>query len=92
MGLFVYTQKGSIISMVDLPTTEIIEPKKIPKHLIWQDGVLFYILFRLTGRLAVVIIAVKPFAEVVGSSTSARTEIMNSARVYKWNTSLLAGI
>ena len=28
MGLFVYTQKGSIISMVDLPTTEIIEPKK----------------------------------------------------------------
>ena len=28
MGLFFYTQKGSIISMVDLPTTEIIEPKK----------------------------------------------------------------
>ena len=27
MGLFVYTQKGSIISMVDLPTTEIIEPQ-----------------------------------------------------------------
>ncbi|RRR33651.1 hypothetical protein EI989_09350, partial [Streptococcus suis] len=27
-GLFVYTQKGSIISTVDLPTTEIIEPKK----------------------------------------------------------------
>ncbi|ATZ04546.1 hypothetical protein CVO91_11875 [Streptococcus suis] len=27
MGLFVYIQKGSIISMVDLPTTEIIEPK-----------------------------------------------------------------
>ena len=26
MGLFFYTQKGSIISMVDLPTTEIIEP------------------------------------------------------------------
>ena len=25
MGLFVYTQKGSIISAVDLPTTEIIE-------------------------------------------------------------------
>ena len=25
MGLFFYTQKGSIISMVDLPTTEIIE-------------------------------------------------------------------
>ena len=25
MVLFVYTQKGSIISMVDLPTTEIIE-------------------------------------------------------------------
>ncbi|MFX3747502.1 hypothetical protein ACJBQZ_08870, partial [Streptococcus suis] len=29
MGLFVYTQKGSIISTVDLPTTEIIEPIKI---------------------------------------------------------------
>ena len=29
MGLFFYTQKGSIISTVDLPTTEIIEPKKI---------------------------------------------------------------
>ena len=29
MGLFVYTQKGSIISMVDLPTTEIIEPNFI---------------------------------------------------------------
>ncbi len=26
MGLFVYTQKGSIISAVDLPTTEIMEP------------------------------------------------------------------
>ena len=30
MGLFVYTQKGSIISTVDLPTTEIIEPKEKP--------------------------------------------------------------
>ena len=29
MGLFVYTQKGSIISTVDLPTTEIIEPNKL---------------------------------------------------------------
>ncbi|MBS8089047.1 hypothetical protein F6P80_10380, partial [Streptococcus suis] len=28
MGLFVYTQKASIISTVDLPTTEIIEPYK----------------------------------------------------------------
>ncbi len=28
MGLFFYTKKGSIISTVDLPTTEIIEPKK----------------------------------------------------------------
>ena len=42
MGLFFYTQKGSIISMVDLPTTEIIEPKylhdfyiqKIKKYLL----------------------------------------------------------
>ncbi len=26
MGLFFYTEKGSIISTVDLPTTDIIEP------------------------------------------------------------------
>ena len=26
MGLFFYTKKGSVISTVDLPTTEIIEP------------------------------------------------------------------
>ena len=32
MGLFFYTQKGSIISMVDLPTTEIIEPIIIDRH------------------------------------------------------------
>jgi hypothetical protein len=31
MGLFFYTKKGSIISTVDLPTTEIIEPKKVPE-------------------------------------------------------------
>lgn len=30
MGLFFYTKKGSIISTVDLPTTEIIEPKNAP--------------------------------------------------------------
>ena len=30
MGLFFYTKKGSIISTVDLPTTEIIEPFKKP--------------------------------------------------------------
>ena len=35
MGLFFYTQKGSIISMVDLPTTEIIEPKK-PSNIIFE--------------------------------------------------------
>ena len=29
MGLFFYTKKGSIISTVDLPTTEIIEPQKL---------------------------------------------------------------
>ena len=36
MGLFVYTQKGSIISMVDLPTTEIIEPS-----FRWQGFLIF---------------------------------------------------
>ena len=32
MGLFFYTKKGSIISTVDLPTTEIIEPEKFVLH------------------------------------------------------------
>ena len=35
MGLFVYTQKGSIISTVDLPTTEIIEPFKKDTRVTW---------------------------------------------------------
>jgi hypothetical protein len=39
MGLFFYTKKGSIISTVDLPTTEIIEPLNVPqKTMIWIDG------------------------------------------------------
>ncbi len=33
MGLFFYTKKGSIISTVDLPTTEIIEPFYV---ILWQ--------------------------------------------------------
>jgi hypothetical protein len=48
MGLFVYTQKGSIVSMVDLPTTEIIEPNNDPlKHIkfIGGDQVFPYDLF-----------------------------------------------
>jgi hypothetical protein len=45
MGLFVYTQKGSIISMVDLPTTEIIEPFFVRQYSIfgyWYVKSLFY--------------------------------------------------
>ncbi|HFU4228937.1 TPA: hypothetical protein ACGO84_001043, partial [Streptococcus suis] len=38
MGLFVYTQKGSIISMVDLPTTEIIERIEIKIIYIKRGG------------------------------------------------------
>ena len=30
MGLFFYTKIGSIISIGDLPTTNIIEPEKLP--------------------------------------------------------------
>ena len=41
MGLFVYTQKGSIISMVDLPTTEIIEPVKREGHSLFFDFIKF---------------------------------------------------
>ena len=32
MGLFFYNQKGSIISIEDLPTTEIIEPKLLAMY------------------------------------------------------------
>ena len=38
MGLFVYTQKGSIISMVDLPTTEIIERIEIKIIYVKREG------------------------------------------------------
>ena len=38
MGLFFYTKKGSIISTVDLPTTEIIEPEKIDTKSIFKYG------------------------------------------------------
>ena len=44
MGLFVYTQKGSIISMVVLPTTEIIEP------LYQGPGDLFRLEMRTAGK------------------------------------------
>jgi len=41
MGLFFYTKKGSIISTVDLPTTEIIEPKKevLEAYLPWDKNI-----------------------------------------------------
>jgi hypothetical protein len=32
MGLFFYNKIGSIISIVDLPTTNIIEPKRLNKR------------------------------------------------------------
>ena len=41
MGLFVYTQKGSIISMVVLPTTEIIEPNKRAIRFLKSDSSFF---------------------------------------------------
>ena len=41
MGLFFYNQKGSIISIEDLPTTEIIEPVFIMK-LTYEDKVQIY--------------------------------------------------
>ena len=44
MGLFFYNKNGSIISIGDLPTTNIIEPK-IP-CLMWH-GILLYSLLRL---------------------------------------------
>ena len=42
--------------------------KNTPKHDIGADVVFFYVLKRLTGRLAVVIVSVKPFAKIVGLS------------------------
>ena len=40
--------------------------KNTPKHDIGADVVFFYVLKRLTGRLAVVIVTVKPFAKIMG--------------------------
>ena len=49
MGLFFYTKKGSIISTVDLPTTEIIEPYK--KTLInISVFLLLLVIFRIKGN------------------------------------------
>lgn len=43
MGLFFYTKKGSIISTVDLPTTEIIEPNKFgKKEVLWGFFLCFF--------------------------------------------------
>ena len=46
MGLFVYTQKGSIISMVVLPTTEIIEPSFL--HLFGNYIIIVLYVFEVT--------------------------------------------
>ncbi len=35
MELFFYTEKGSIISVAGVPTTDIIEPKKVGKHILF---------------------------------------------------------
>ncbi|NJW41800.1 hypothetical protein HC241_09320, partial [Streptococcus suis] len=48
MGLFFYTQKGSIISTVVLPTTEIIEPKETLLHCARVFS-LIYVSFHLVG-------------------------------------------
>ena len=42
MGLFFYNQKGSIISIEDLPTTEIIEPEKLTSR---EDRIGFLFLY-----------------------------------------------
>ena len=38
MGLFFYNKIGSIISIGDLPTTNIIEPKKTIEHFLTVKG------------------------------------------------------
>jgi hypothetical protein len=53
MGLFFYTKKGSIISTVDLPTTEIIEPKN------WANfSVAFLLYFRFMDVLLFKVVVV----------------------------------
>ncbi len=42
-GTFFYTQKGSIISTVVLPTTEIIEPKKTSSLLLVLLGIILFV-------------------------------------------------
>ena len=39
MGLFVYTKKGSIISTVYLPTTEIIEPQLVAQRSVLKRAI-----------------------------------------------------
>ena len=56
MGLFVYTQKGSIISMVVLPTTEIIEPKKPTVQRIIVDTIGFFFIDYFTVRTRIVFV------------------------------------
>ncbi|MCI6904083.1 MAG: hypothetical protein MR834_01390, partial [Streptococcus alactolyticus] len=50
MGLFFYTKKGSIISTVDLPTTEIIEPKIVRQVF---PHLSFFAVFRFAIKLFV---------------------------------------
>ncbi|MGI0366167.1 hypothetical protein ACRE17_01630, partial [Streptococcus pneumoniae] len=49
MGLFFYNKIGSIISIGDLPTTNIIEPKKFAKilHSFFDYAILIYGLKKL---------------------------------------------
>lgn len=55
MGLFVYTQKGSIIPAADLPTTEIIEPKFITLNMSEAFKEMFFVVIQLGAILAVVV-------------------------------------
>ena len=67
------------------------ELQNTPKHDIGADVVFFLRSKRLTGRLAVVIVSVKPFAKI-GAATSAITVTTNSAMNCKEYTSLLAEV
>ena len=57
MGLFFYTKKGSIISTVDLPTTEIIEPKYTVQNCYSSTFVFVEIYFYVSENISISVLA-----------------------------------
>ena len=69
MGLFFYTKKGSIISTVDLLTTEIIEPKNADfKRFFFLSNAVYSTIFQFKLYLFPLPFFVRPGLESLGFS------------------------